>query len=88
MANWEASVVTMKGRVVSGRRRTGAEVIAVLSAEKAVSQEGSQVKGTVFLVRLVSGSAMEEKDLTTCGSNQRDPGNERYGSRYGAPASS
>jgi hypothetical protein len=59
-----ASVVTTKGLLVSGIRRTGAVVKAFLTDRKAVSCAYPQRKAFLSpLVASVSGATMEEKFL-------------------------
>ena len=57
----EASVITKNGLVMSGILITSADKNASLSLTKASSCSFPQMKGTSFLVRLMSGRVIAEK---------------------------
>ena len=61
VARREASVMTVKGQVTLGMRRTGAEEDICLSVSKAFCCSLVQTQGLFFRVRRLRGAIMFEK---------------------------
>ena len=60
-ARREVSVITVKGRVTSGIRRTGVEENICLSVSKAFCCSLVQIQGSFFQVRRLRGVTMFKK---------------------------